>query len=291
MILPRRLIYVLMILAVAAPVLFGISEKPSRLVSAERMYSVIESLEVKPGEVAMVWLDFGPNTIAENEPQATVILEHLFRRRIPVILLSQYQQSEGFLRRIPLEIAGRLEAERPGETWRYGEAWINAGYKPGAAIYIQALVNSPDISKFLGRDVTGMPITHFPAFASIRGIEQVKLVAEVTGLTGVFDTIVQFFQKNGYRPTLVHGCTSITIPEAYIFLDSGQLRGLLEGIAGAAWYSEVLKKHFPHSDNSKLLVTNTALSAAHIMIIALIVLGNLAPLLSRLVTRGGQRGR
>jgi hypothetical protein len=255
------------------------------------MYSVIDSLEVKPEEVAMVWLDFGPNSIAENEPQATVIIEHLFRRRIPVIVLSQYQQSEGFLRRIPQEVAARLEAEQPGETWRYGQAWINAGYKPGAAIYIQALVNSPDISKFLGRDVTGMPIAHFPAFASIRSIEQVKLVAEVTGLTGVFDTIVQFFQKNGYRPTLVHGCTSITIPEAYIFLDSGQLRGLLEGIAGAAWYSEVLKARFPKSENSRLLVTNTALSAAHIMIIALIILGNVGPLVSRLLRRGGDNGR
>jgi hypothetical protein len=248
------------------------------------MYSVMESVSFAPGEVAMVWLDFGPNTIAENEPQAAVIIEHLFRRRVPVVLLSQYQQSEGFLRRIPQEISERLEREFPGEQWRYGDAWINAGYKPGAAIFIQALVNAPDISKFLGRDVSGMPIIHYPKFASIGGVERVKLVAEVTGLVGVFDTVVQFFQKKGYRPTLVHGCTSITIPEAYIFLDSGQLNGLLEGIAGAAWYSEVLRKNYPLSDNSKLLVTNTALSAAHIMIIALIIAGNIGqwiiPLLS-----------
>jgi hypothetical protein len=280
-VVPRRLIYLLMIIAVGAPVLFGVSRQPSRMVSAERMYSVIEGVDFKPGEVAMVWLDFGPNTIAENEPQALVIIEHLFRRRVPVVLLSQYQQSEGFMRSIPQEVAVRLEREFPGEHWRYGEAWINAGYKPGAAIFIQALVNAPDLSKFLGRDVTGMPITHYPRFASIGSVERVKLVAEVTGLVGVFDTVVQFFQKRGYRPTLVHGCTSITIPEAYIFLDSGQLNGLLEGIAGAAWYSEVLRERFPQSDNSKLLVTNTALSAAHIMIILLIVIGNLGPLLAR----------
>jgi hypothetical protein len=278
---PRRLIYFLMLVAVGAPVLLGISRQPSRMVSAERMYSVMEKVSFAPGEVAMVWLDFGPNTIAENEPQAAVILEHLFRRRIPVVLLSQYQQSEGFMRRIPQEISAQLEREFPGQQWRYGDAWINAGYKPGAAIFIQALVNAPDVSRFLGRDVTGMPIVHYPRFASIGGIERVKLVAEVTGLVGVFDTIVQFFQKKGYRPTLVHGCTSITIPEAYIFLDSGQLQGLLEGIAGAAWYSEVLKVNFPQSDNTKLLVTNTALSAAHIMIILLIVAGNIAPWLLR----------
>lgn len=229
----------------------------------------------------MVWFDFGPNTIAENEPQATVLLEHLFRRRIPVILLSQYQQAEAFLTKIPHDVAARLEREMPDKTWRYGEAWINAGYKPGAAIFMQSLVNAADISKFLGRDVNGMPITHYPVFSAIGGVEKVKLVGEITGLVGVFDTIVQFFQKNGYRPTLVHGCTSITIPEAYIFLDSGQLKGLLEGIAGAAWYSETLKKHFPESDNRKLLVTNTALSLAHIVIIALIIVGNIMPFVAR----------
>jgi hypothetical protein len=279
-----------MILAVAVPVLFGVSQKPSRLVSAERMYSVIDSLSVTKGDVAMVWLDFGPNTVAENEPQAAVILEHLFRRRVPVVVLSQYQQSEGLLRRIPQEVATKLEQERPGERWTYGEAWINAGFRPGGVVLIQSLVKSADISKFLGRDVTGMPISHYPVFASIGGVERVKLVAHISGLVGVFDTIVQFFQKNGYRPTLVHGCTSITIPEAYIFLDSGQLHGLLEGIAGAAWYSEVLRDHYPMSTNQKLLVTNTALSAAHIMIIALIAFGNLVPLVSRLLATQKKRG-
>jgi hypothetical protein len=270
-----------MILAVGLPIVFGISQKPSRLVSAERMYDVVEKVQVQPGEVAMIWLDFGPNTIAENEPQAQVLIEHLFRRRIPVVLLSQYQQAERFLTKIPNEVAKRLEAEMPGQQWRYGEAWVNAGFRPGGAIFIQSMVNAADVSKFLGRDVNGMPISHYPAFSAIGGVERVKLVGEITGLVGVFDNIIQFFQKNEYRPTIVHGCTSITIPEAYIFLDSGQLKGLLEGIAGAAWYSVVLKEHFPNSENKELLVTNTALSAAHIVLILLIVLGNIVPLFQR----------
>lgn len=277
----RRLIYLLMILAVGLPIVCGISQKPSRLVSAERMYDVVEQVKVQPGEVAMIWLDFGPNTIAENEPQTQVLVEHLFRRRIPVVLLSQYQQAERFLTKIPNEVAKRLEAEMPGQQWRYGEAWVNAGFRPGGAIFIQSMVNAADVSKFLGRDVNGMPINYYPTFSAIGGVERVKIVGEITGLIGVFDNIIQFFQKNGYRPTIVHGCTSITIPEAYIFLDSGQLKGLLEGIAGAAWYSVVLKEQFPRSENKELLVTNTALSAAHIVLILLIVLGNLVPLFAR----------
>ena len=283
----RRLIYLIMILAVGLPIVFGISQKPSRLVSAERMYDVVEKVRMGPGEVAMVWFDFGPNTIAENEPQSQVLLEHLFRRRIPVILLSQYQQAERFLTSIPTQVAKRLEAEFPGQHWTYGEAWVNAGFRPGGAIFIQSMVNATDISKFLGRDVNGMPISNYPTFSAIGGIERVKLVGEVTGLIGVLDNIIQFFQKNEYRPTIVHGCTSITIPEAYIFLDSGQIKGLLEGIAGAAWYSEILKEHFPQSDNKELLVTNTALSAAHIVLILLIVFGNIVPFVERWRGRNG----
>lgn len=277
----RRLIYLAMIVAVSVPVLLGFSLPPSRLVSAERMYSVVDEMQVNPGEVAFVWLDFGPGTLAENEPQAQVLLEHLFRRRIPVVLLSQYQQAEAALQRIPKEVAESLEREMPGQRWAYGEAWVNAGFRPGGQIFIQALVNAPDLSKFLGRDVGGMPIAHYPNFSTIGGVEHVKLVGEITGLIGVLDNIIQFFQKGGYRPTLVHGCTSITIPEAYIFVDSGQLKGLLEGIAGAAWYSEVLKQHHPLSDNSRLLVVNTALSSAHVVLIGLIVLGNIVALWGR----------
>ncbi len=277
----RRLIYLIMILAVGLPIVFGISQKPSRLVSAERMYDVVEQVRMEPGEVALVWFDFGPNTIAENGPQAQVLLEHLFRRRIPVILLSQYQQAERFLTSIPAQVAKRLEAESPGQHWRYGEAWVNGGFRPGGAIFIQSMVNATDISKFLGRDVNGMPISNYPTFSAIGGVERVKLVGEVTGLIGVLDNIIQFFQKNEYRPTIVHGCTSITIPEAYIFLDSGQIKGLLEGIAGAAWYSEILKEHFPQSENKELLVINTALSAAHIVLILLIIFGNIVPFVER----------
>jgi len=275
----RRLIYLIMIIAVAVPVIFEFSWPPSRLVSAERMYDVVEGVQVSPGEVALVWLDFGPGTLAENRPQAEVLIEHLFRRRIPVVVLSQYQLAEGVLSTIPQGVATRLEREMPEQRWRYGEAWINAGFQPGGSQMMQNLAAAQNLSEFFGRDVSGMPFSHYPAFRSIGGIERVKLVAEITGLVGVFDTIIQFFQKAGYSPTIVHGCTSITIPEAYIFLDSGQLKGLLEGVAGAAWYSEILKKRYPGSDNRELVVRNTSLIVAHVVLIALIVVGNIVGLI------------
>ena len=278
----RRVIYLVMIVAVAIPVLLKFSFSPARMVSAERMFKVIQEAEVKPGEVAMVWLDFGPGTIAENQTQAEVIVEHLLRRRIPMILIAQYQQAESFLKSIPRDIALRLEKEYPGEVWRYGEDWINVGYKPVANLFIQSLAATQDVSTLLAKDVNGSALTGFPKFAKIGGIEHIRLVAEVTGLQGVFDNIIQFFQKDGYRPLVVHGCTSITIPEAYIFLDSGQLNGLLEGISGAAWYSSLLKKEFPTRANDTTLVRNTAIGVAQVVILLLIVAGNVVSIVSRL---------
>jgi hypothetical protein len=239
------------------------------------MFTLLETTSFSEHEYAMVWLDFGPNTIAENQAQAEVLIEHLLRRRIPTILISQYYQAESYLRTIPSDIAVRLEREFPGERWHYGDAWINAGYKPDAKQFIQALTKAPNVSEFLAKDVNGSKFTNFPRYSGIRGIEQIKLVGEVTGLTGVFDNIIQFFQKEKYRPLVVHGCTSITVPEAYIFLDSGQLSGLLEGLAGAAWYSYLMKEQHPQRAPDTSLVRYTALHVGQIAILLLIIAGNL----------------
>jgi hypothetical protein len=270
----RRFVYAFMLGVIALSILTRFSMNPSRMVSAERMYSLIETLKLNDGEVAMVWLDFGPNTIAENQTQAEVLLEHLLRKRIPTVVISQYVQADVFLKSIPRDIAKRLELEFPGEKWKYGEDWVNAGYKPQSTIFMQSLAKSENITALLGKDINGTELATFPRFANIKGLESIKLVGEVTGLVGVFDTIIQFFQKDGYRPFVVHGCTSITVPEAYIFLDSGQLNGLLEGFAGAAWYSKLLTQNNSNRGADTILIRSTAISVAQLAILLLIVLAN-----------------
>ena len=98
-------------------------------------------------------------------------------------------------------------------------------------------------------------------------------------MVGVFDSYVQFFQTESYVPLFGHGCTSITIPEAYIYLDSGQLKGLLEGLAGAAWYSQLLAQNFPNRIPDSALTINTALGVAHLVIIFFILFGNIVGLI------------
>jgi len=243
--------------------------------SASTLFNIIDTLEKKEDQIALLALDFGPNTKAENEPQAEVIIEHLFRKRIPFALFTLYAPGEGFLKSIPDRVVERLAQEDSSYQFEYGVDWVNLGYRPGNALFLQSVAKSKDLRAELEKDIFGTPLKNTPIFQRIMTIRQVSFLGQFTGLVGVFDSYVQFFQQEWFIPTFGHGCTSITIPEAYIYLDSGQLNGLLEGIAGAAWYSKLLKDKYPKRPNDKALVTNTALGVAHLMIIFLIIIGNL----------------
>lgn len=270
----QRLIYIFLLIVLAVPIVLKSALPPVRMNSAEKLYKVVEDLNPSKG-FAFVAVDFGPSTIAENQPQAEVVIEHLFRRKVPVVVFTMYALGERFSIDVPRKVAARLNKELGSEELQYGKDWISLGYRAGSALFLQALAKSDDIVKFLGKDVTGRAIISFERFAQLKSLSDISLVAEFTGLMGLLDGYIQFLQKSDYIPPLVHGCTSITIPETYIYMDSGQLKGSLEGIAGAAWYSKLLKDRSPDRPIDAALILNTSLGVGHLAIIFLIALGNL----------------
>lgn len=279
--LDRRIIFLLVALALSIPLVQRYSVKPAQMSYAEKFFDVVNQVDVSKGGIAFVALDFGPNTVAENLPQSEVVIEHLMRRRIPFALYTQYAPAEPFLNSIPERIAKNLMTESPGQTWVYGRDWVNLGFQPGGFLIIQAIPKSENLAELFKKDAKGNKLSDVPAFKNVRTLKDIKLLVEFTGLVGVFGSYVQFFQAEAYRPAFGHGCTSITIPEAYIYMDSGQLSGLLEGVAGAAWYSVLLSEQYPGRavDSSQLI--NTGLGVAHLVIILLVILGNISELVRR----------
>lgn len=284
-----RLIYLAVILVVAIPLVSGVLLPPARLASADRFYAFVEQLPVASGKIALLAFDFGPGTKAENEPQAEVITEHLMRRRIPVLVFTQYAQAQGFINAVPERVAARLNREHQNkQKWEYGRDWVTVGYRPGLSLFLQALAKSQDIPALFEKDVYGVELTSLPALQDVKSIRDIIFVGEFTGLSGIFDLYVQFLQTKDYTPPLGHGCTSITIPEAYIYLDSGQIKGLLEGVSGAAWYSQLLNQEYPQREPDSSQTMNTALGFAQLLMLVLIVLGNLRGVFSaRKLKRSG----
>ena len=277
----RRIIYLLVLVALAYPLINKFTIRPARMKSAEKFFEVIKTTKPERDKFAFVAFDFGPSTKAENAGQARIVVEHLMRRRIPVVLFTQYILADPFLKSIPEEIKKNLEAEMPGERWIYGKDWINLGFRPGAGILIQSLPKSKDLAESFTIDAYSTPLKELELFSKPKTLKNISILAQFTGLVGVFDSYVQFFQTSDYKPQFGHGCTSITIPEAYIYLDSGQLNGLLEGIAGAAWYSKLMSDEYPRRTPDEAILTNTGLGIAHLLLIGLIILGNIISILNR----------
>jgi hypothetical protein len=221
-----------------------------------------------------VAVDFGPGTAAENKPQTKLVIEHLMRKRIPFALASIYVLAAPFLQELPQEVAAQLENEYPGEKWLYGTDWVNFGYMPNGLISVQSLAKSKDWWTYLKFDADGNSVAELPLMKKVRSIHDISTLVQITGLQGVFSVWLQFFQSGGYTPALVHGCTSITIPEAYIYFSSGQIRGFFEGIAGAAWYEFKLGQQYPDRVIDSAQAVNTGTSFAQLLVFCLVIIGN-----------------
>ena len=277
----RRVIYLFVLLALSWPLLTQWSVPAARMSAADRLYTLIENTPIQSPDVAFVALDFGPSLVAENGMQAEVVLEHLMRRRVPIALFSLYLQAEPFLKSIPERIAQRLMKEDPNQRWEYGRDWVNLGFRPNGVLMLQGMQKSDNIAELLSTDAQGNKLSESSIFRGVKTLENIKLLIQISGLVGMFDTYVAFFQKENYRPKFGHGCTSISIPDAFIYLDSGQIGGLLEGISGAAWYSTLLQKNYANRVPDRSGVINTSLGVAHGVILLLVLVGNLTGLFQR----------
>ncbi len=273
----RRIIYGFVMLALLIPIVWGKALPPAKMESARKYFETIDSLESRDDRIVFLALDWGPSTQAENGPQTEATMEQLMRKRVKFALVSYIYMAEPFMRNMPRKVADRLEAESramgKNEKWEYGKDWVNIGYKPGMQIILQQVSKTEDIRDVFKTDANGELLKNIPCMQKISRFEQIPMLAEFTGMVGVFNLWVQFFQSEKHRPKMVHGCTSITIPEAYIYLDSGQLSGLLEGVAGAAYYSKLLG--YTAKKPNAAMKNMTALSVAHFVIIFFIFLGNL----------------
>ncbi|MBL7661582.1 hypothetical protein JNK13_02405 [bacterium] len=270
----RKVIYLTVAVAVALPIIVNFYVPPAEIPTANLLFDVIEKLPQNTNQIVLFSTDWGPGTSAENLPQTEAVIEHLLRRKIPFALITNYAYGTPFMKSVPEAVVKKLKAEDPSKDYIYGKDWVNLGFRPGGGVFLQGLARSTNWHEMLIADERGTPLKDIPAFAAVKSIKNVALLVEVTGLVGVFGNWIQYFQSAEYRPPFVHGCTSITIPEAHNYLASGQIVGLLEGGAGAAWYENLLNKGYPQRTIGTALKVNTSLAVAHLVIIFFIFCAN-----------------
>ncbi len=261
----RRWVFVIMFIAISVPLFIPI-QLPIR-VSAEVQgyYDLIESLQ--PGDVVYLAADYDPGSQAELKPMLVSSLDHLFRKDIKVVGATLWPAG-------PPLLASALQQVGDEYGKVSGVDYVNLGFKEGRESVMVQLGKS-----FRGvypTDFNRTPVEELPLLAEkkpdgswvIDTFEDVKVIVNVSaGYPGTKEWVQQV--RSRYNIPIVSGCTAVSAPEYYPYVQSGQLSGLLGGLSGAAEYEKL---------TGRIGVATTGMagqSLGHVTIVVLILIGNI----------------
>lgn len=260
----RRLLYLLLFVNIIVFLLAPIQMPASISPPVQKFYDEIEKLQ--PGDLVMVSSNWSASTIAENQPQLEAVLTHLMRKGVRFTFISTEAQS----RDISLRLAERITKDA---GYQYGTQWAHFGFVPNLTIAIKGMVN--DLPATIKQDVSGTEISQLPVVQGVKSLSDYKMVIDVTPSATV-PTWISYSPKN---LVILYCPTSVMAAEAYTYLDSGQIKGMITGAKGAQEYEQLL--------NVVGLGTRfmNAISFSHVLIITFILLGNLAMFMNRVRVR------
>lgn len=259
----RRWVYLLVGISVIVPFIFPLKLPISITPEAQAVYDQIE--KIPDGSNVMLVFDYYPSTIAECEPMARAALHHFFRKNCKVITLSN----------IPLggpsmaENVTREMAEIYGKE--YGKDFVNLGYKYGYVAVLSGMGQS--IEDIFPTDNSGTPLSELPLMETVKNYGQISFIFEIAdNATADYWVSIVYAQ---YGVPMICGTTAVSAPKYYSFVASGQFKGLLGGMKGAAEYEQLVK----HEGTA--VTGMSAQSLVHLLIIFLVILGNLSFFLGR----------
>lgn len=273
----RRILYLLIAAVIATPLLLKPKRHPHVIFREVRnAHKVIDN--VPPEKILLMSTVYGAGTVAENGPQTEALMRHAFDKGVKFAVVSWDPVGA----KLSYDTGVQLEKEY-GKS--YGVDWVHLGFRPGP-IYAVISGMAESFPKVIDHDRFNTKVGDIPMLRNVKSHRQIGAVAEITP-SGTVSTWIAYFTMPYHIP-LVFCPTAVMAAEAYPFLDSGQINGMLNGVIGAAQYETLLGM-----DNVRTYAAaaSWALSAAHIFIILLIVAGNLGYLAAKRSgsLRGGTR--
>lgn len=269
--LDRRIIYLIVLLSVIVPLFFpmGLPIEPTASVKAG--FKTIE--ELKPDDLVLMSIDYGPSTAVELEPMALAACDQLMRHNQKVVFMALYPEGQALIG----SLITRLEKNYPDK--KYGIDYVNLGYKAGNEAV--PLKMGLDFRGQFPTDTKRKPFSEIPMLRNVTQLKQFALVITYSaGFPGALEHIR--ITASEYKMPLIVGTTAVQTPQYLPYYDSGQVKGLLGGLRGAAEYEGLTG--FKGSATGGM----EAQSIAHFTVAGLIVLANVLTLIQYLQRRREQ---
>jgi len=254
----RRWIFVAIAIAVVVPFIWPMGLPVVVTKPVRDLYNAVDAIPPN-GEPLFISVDYSPSTIPELDPMTLALLRHAFSKNIRVAVLTLDPAGYGLAERALDTVAKEYGKER-------NKDYVYLGFQPGTAAVILGM--GMDIRNVFPADAYGTPLTEIPMLDGIKNYDQIPLLVTISGTSMIEAWVIYAHQP--YGANVGAGVTAVMATDYYPFLDTGQLVGLLGGMRGAAEY-EVLVEH-PDAGVRGM----DSQSIIHLLIIALIVIGNIA---------------
>ena len=255
--LDRRWIFLFIALAVALPLFIDLGMVPATTPSVQAFYDEIERLPER--SLVLVSLDYDPGGKAELNPMAYAALRHLLDKNLRLVVITLWSTAPGMIEMVVNDIC-RDEYHR-----QYGTDYCYLGFKEGREAVMVGMGRS--IRETFPRDHYQTPITELPIMNDVQNYASFPLLVNVSsGYPGTKE-YVQYVESR-YAIPLISGASAVSVPEYSAYYTSGQLRGLLTGITGAAEYENLIKH------KGLAIIAMGGQTMGHLIIIAFILAGN-----------------
>jgi len=268
----RRWIFLLVAVALAVTVYWSedIEQPITPSPSVEAVYRKIENLP--EGSAVFIATDFDPQSRAELVPITRAVLNHCFQQDLKVLGMTFWPQGGPLGNRLFRSVAAKYDKQS-------GEDFVYFGYKPGAMA--QVITNmGEDLTSAFPQDANNQPTANMPILQDIENLRDVDYMLDMAAGETAEPWIVYGADKYGFP--MAAGCTAVVAPNLYVFMNTGQLNGIIAGLRGAADYEVLL------GQPARGVQGMPAQSTVHGIIILFVIMGN-AIYFWRRTRRGGRR--
>jgi len=254
--LDKRIIYGLLLVAVAVPLFLKVKLPVSISEQTARVYDAVEN--VHAGDFVIVSFDFEASSLPEIRPVAEAMLRHLFNRGARIVGIALF--SEGTA--IGYDLLNQMAAE---SGKKYGEDFVYLGFRPQ---YISAILGiGEEIESVFPLDYMNNPWHNSGPFGSVSSYDDVELVVSIAD--GSLPTYWVEYAGVRYGQKIAVALTAVMVTSYYPYTEAGQIEGMVAGLRGAAEYEDLLG--FSGGGQRGML----AQSFGHLMIVGLVVAVNL----------------
>ncbi len=302
--LDRRWIFLTVAIVVVLPLLFPIGLPTDITPPVQTLYDAIDNIPANDKPL-LISFDYGPDTAPELDPMAKAIMRHCFSKNIRIMLMSLYADGAGMAQRaLESVVSNEFPDKKSGVDYTF------LGFIPGSTAVILNMGQS--IHETFPSDGYGYSLSELPMMESVDTYEDIPLMVDISG--SATPRAWLSYAQTRFRQEIGVGTTAVSAAEYYPYLQTGQFKGMLGGLKGAAEYEELnardstyrkyfvdfykgdsahkefyenynghledLEKEYPQPRREATIGMDSQ-SLVHILIMFLIIVGNIAFFVTR----------